>query len=136
MLTCPFMFGNRNGKVRGLGAFLDENSEIEGKYRCAGTVMLDAKFSGEIMSKDTLIIGERSVVRASVQTGTLVVHGELVGNVTASELVELKGSARVTGDVEAPIVVMERGAVLDGHCRMTKAASAEAPHGVVVPIKG
>ena len=46
------MFGDRNGKVRGLGAFLDENSEIEGKYRCAGTVMLDAKFSGEIMSND------------------------------------------------------------------------------------
>ena len=44
--------------------------------------------------------------------------------------------ARVTGDVEAPVIVMEKGAVLDGHCRMTKAKPAEAPHGVVVPIKG
>jgi cytoskeletal protein CcmA (bactofilin family) len=71
-----------------------------------------------------------------VRTAVLVVHGEVVGNVTASERVELKSSARVTGDVEAPVIVMEKGAVLDGHLRMTQAKPAEAPHGVVVPIKG
>ncbi|TMB78915.1 MAG: polymer-forming cytoskeletal protein [Chloroflexi bacterium] len=131
------MWGNKARKMRErLGGFLDEGSEIEGKYTCAGMVMLDAKFSGEITSKDTLVIGERSAVRATVRTAVLVVHGEVVGNVTASERVELKSSARVTGDVEAPVIVMEKGAVLDGHCRMTKAKPAEAPHGVVVPIKG
>jgi len=41
--------------------------------------------------------------------------------VTASEQVVLEASARVTGDVEAPVIVMAKGAVLDGHCRMTKA---------------
>jgi cytoskeletal protein CcmA (bactofilin family) len=131
------MWGNRNDKARGhLGAFLDEGSEIEGKYTCAGTVMLDAKFSGEITSKDTLVIGERAVVHANVRTATLVVRGEVVGDVTASEQVVLEASARVTGDIEAPVIVMAKGAVLDGHCRMTKAQPAEAPHGVVIPIKG
>ena len=133
------MFGKRTGKERKarerLGAFLDEASEMEGKYTCAGTVMLDAKFSGEITSKDTLVIGERAVVHANVRTASLVVRGELAGNVMASEQVVLESSARVTGDVEAPIIVMEKGAVHDGHCRMTKAKPAEAPHGVVVPIK-
>jgi cytoskeletal protein CcmA (bactofilin family) len=50
--------------------------------------------------------------------------------------VELKGTARLTGDVEAPVVVMEAGAVLDGQCRMTKEIPADAPHAVVVPLKG
>ena len=126
------MWGKRNR----LGAFLDEASEIEGKYTCAGTVMLDAKFSGEITSRDTLVIGDKAVVHANVRTGSLVVRGELVGNVTASELVELKASARVTGNVEAPLVSIEKGAVLDGHCRMTKAPAAETPHAVVIPFKG
>jgi len=76
------------------------------------------------------------VVQATVRTATLVVRGEVVGNVTASEQVVLEASARVTGDVEAPVIVMAKGAVLDGHCRMTKAKPAEAPHGVVIPIKG
>src|SRR5437899_10896312 len=134
------MWGNRTGKApktrHRLGAFLDEGSEIEGKYTCAGTVMLDAKFSGEITSKDTLVIGERAVVQATVRTATLVVRGEVVGNVTASEQVVLEASARVNGDVEARAIVMAKGAVLDGHCRMTKAKPAQSAHGLVIPIQG
>ena len=108
---------------------------MEGKYTCTGTVVIDAKFKGEITSRDTLVIGDQGVVEATVQTGRLVVRGTLLGNVTASERVELKRGALVTGDIEAPIVVMEEGAVHDGHCRMTKAKSAEAQLSVVVPIK-
>ena len=126
------MWGKRSNRV---GAFLDDASEIEGKYHCAGTVMLDAKLRGEIMAKDTLIIGEHAVVEAAVEATILIVHGTVVGNVTASERVELKRSARVTGDVEAPIIAMEPGAVLDGCCRMTKAKAVDVPHsGVVVPL--
>jgi len=129
------MWRNRKRTARRLGAFLDEGSEIEGKYICTGTVMLDAKLRGEIMSRDTLIIGDQGVVHATVQAATVVVRGEVVGNVTASERVELKGSARVTGDVEAPVIVMEAGAVLEGHCRMAKPKPSEAPLTLVVPLK-
>lgn len=104
-------------------AFLDEESEIEGRYTCAGTVVFDAKFSGEITSKDTLIIGERGVVHANVQAVNLIVRGELVGDVTASVRVELKRTARLIGNIDAPVIVMEEGAVHDGHCRMVKASS-------------
>jgi len=38
-------------RKRGLGAFLDEGSEIEGKYTCSGTVMLAAKVRGEITAR-------------------------------------------------------------------------------------
>jgi cytoskeletal protein CcmA (bactofilin family) len=119
-----------------LGGFLDDGSEIEGKYTCTGTVMLDAAVRGEITSTDTLIIGDRGVVHATVHAVTLVVRGELVGEVTASERVELKSSARVTGDIVTPLMIMEQGAVLDGQCRMTKARPVEVQLSVVVPIKG
>jgi len=119
-----------------LGAFLDDGSEIEGSYTCTGTVMVDARVRGEITAKDTLIIGDHGVVEATVRAGTLVVRGQLVGNVTASERVELKSSARVTGDVEAPVIIMEAGAVLDGECRMTKEKPVEPALSLVIPIKG
>jgi cytoskeletal protein CcmA (bactofilin family) len=119
-----------------LTAFLDEGSEIEGKYTFTGTVLLNGKFHGEIASPDTLIIGERGVVNASVRAGTLVVNGELVGNVHASERVELSGKARVLGDLESPVIVLEEGVMFEGHCRMPKAAVAESVRdGAVVPLK-
>lgn len=124
------------GSRKKLTAFLDEGSEIEGKYTFTGTVLLNGKFQGEIASPDTLIIGERGVVNASVRAGTLVVNGELVGDVHASERVELTGKARVFGNLESPVVVLEEGVIFEGHCRMPKPdAAAVARDGSVVPLK-
>ena len=113
-------------KMRGgIGAFLDEETEIEGKYACAGTVMLNGKLRGEINAKDTLIIGSSASVHAIVQAGSLIVHGEIVGNVTAARRVELKSGARVTGDIEAPVIVMEEGVLLEGQCHMAEMRPGE-----------
>jgi cytoskeletal protein CcmA (bactofilin family) len=98
--------GNATAKANSdLSAYIDEGSEIEGKYTFSGTVMLNGKLSGEITTKDTLIIGEKGVVHASVRAGIVLVNGEVVGNILGTERVELRGSARVVGDVEAPVVV-------------------------------
>jgi len=107
-------------------AVIDEGSELEGKYTFSGTVMLNAKFQGEIVSTDTLIIGEKGVVNASIRAGSVVISGQVVGNIQATERVELKRTARVFGDLETPVVVIEEGVLFDGHCRMTKTEPAEA----------
>ncbi len=116
-----------------LTAFIDESSEIEGKYTFTGTVMVNGKFQGEISSTDTLIIGEKAVINANIRAGSVVISGEVVGSVTASERVELKGSARVFGDLEAPVVVVEEGVLFEGHCRMNK--PSETPDRTVVHLK-
>ncbi len=119
-----------------LTAFLDEGSEIEGKYTFTGTVVLNGRFQGEIASPDTLIIGERGVVNGRVRAGTLVVNGELVGDVQASERVELAGKARVFGDLVSPVIVLEAGVMFEGHCRMPKPGAPELDRdGCVVPLK-
>ncbi len=121
-----------------LTAFIDEGSEIEGRYTFRGTVMLNGKFKGEISSNDTLIIGERAVLHAHVRAGRLVVNGEVTGNLSAMERIELKRTARVYGDVEAPVVVLEEGVLFEGHCRMAKpSAVAEVPPRdlSVIPLK-
>ena len=109
-----------------LSAYIDEASEIEGKYTFSGTVMLNGKFSGEITSKDTLIIGEKGVINASIRAGIVLVNGEVTGNILGGERVELRGTARVFGDVEAPVIVVEEGVLFQGHCRMTKGQTSEA----------
>src|SRR5256885_738052 len=115
----------RTSKGSDLTAFIDEGSEIEGKYTFNGTVMLNGKFSGEIVSSDSLIIGEKGVVNATVRAGIVLINGEVVGNVYASERVELRGTARVYGDVEAPVIVVEEGVHFEGHCKNTKGGSAD-----------
>jgi cytoskeletal protein CcmA (bactofilin family) len=75
---------NRSSKLpartKGLTAFLDEGSEIEGRYTFSGVVLLNGKFKGEIISTDTLIIGEKAVVNATIRAGAVVISGELVAS--------------------------------------------------------
>ncbi len=108
-------------------AFIEEGSEVEGKYTFTGngTVLLNGRFEGEIMIADELIVGEKGVVNASIRAGSVVIWGEVVGDVHADERVELKGAARVLGTVEAPVVVLEEGVFFEGRCRMTTASPDE-----------
>src|SRR2546425_12648130 len=120
----------KNSAKGDLTAFIDEGSEIEGKYTFSGTVMINGKLRGEIESNDTLIVGEKGVLNATIRAGTVVVSGEVVGNILAAERVELRGTARMFGDVEAPVVVVEEGVLFEGHCRMTKQRPADTPAAV------
>ena len=116
--------------------FLARGFEFKGTLTFEGTVRIDGMVSGAIYSKGTVILGQHAVIDGDINAGTIVSSGTINGNVTATERVELKGGARITGDVEAPVIVMEAGALLDGQCRMTKDKPAEAPLDLVVPIKG
>jgi cytoskeletal protein CcmA (bactofilin family) len=108
-------------------AFIDEGSEIEGKYTFTGTgtILLNGKFRGEIVTTDALIVGEKAVVNATIRAESVVIKGEVVGTVHATARVELTGSARVFGDLEAPVVVLQEGVLFRGQCRMATSSSDE-----------
>jgi cytoskeletal protein CcmA (bactofilin family) len=116
------------GKSDDLTAFLDQGSEIDGRCVFQGTVLLNGRFTGEIASADILIIGEQGRIKADIRAAHVLVRGELAGRVTATERLELARTARVLGDVESPIIVVEEGACFEGRCQTTRAGKeAEAP---------
>jgi len=111
----------------GLAAFIDEHAEIEGRSSFSGTALLNGKFRGEVVSTDTLIIGDKGVLHADVKAATVLVSGEVVGNIVASDRVELRVHAHVVGDVEAPVLVIEEGVQFDGNCRMARNGATPRP---------
>lgn len=110
---------------------IEEGSEIDGKFTFSGTVVFNGRLRGEIASNDTLIIGEKGIVNANIRAGVVQIAGEVVGDVVASERVELKAKCRVYGDVSAPVVIIAEGALFEGQCRMTKGKPADAVQGQV-----
>jgi cytoskeletal protein CcmA (bactofilin family) len=56
-----------------------------------------------------------------------------VGNVHASERDELTGKARVFGDLESPVIVLDEGVMFEGRCRMPRPGAAES--GADVPAR-
>ena len=104
---------------------INEGTEVEGKITFSGTVLLNGRVRGEIVSNDTLIVGEKGVIHATIRSGVVEVSGEVVGNISATERIELHPNCKVYGDIEAPVVTIDEGALLEGQCRMTKMRPAD-----------
>jgi cytoskeletal protein CcmA (bactofilin family) len=110
-----------------LNALLGKGSQFEGKLIFEGTVRIDGKFSGEIVSTDTLIVGEGAEVKANVQVGALVCLGDYSGDARASKAIELKAPAKVRGNLTTASIVIERGVFFDGTCKMDTNGSHAPP---------
>ncbi|HUT54721.1 MAG TPA: polymer-forming cytoskeletal protein [bacterium] len=101
-------------------AILGKGSEFEGKLRFEGTVRIDGKFKGEVHSEGTLIVGESANIEGDVFVNSAVISGELRGNVKSKTRVELHAPAKLFGNVETPILVVQEGVIFDGHSQMSK----------------
>jgi cytoskeletal protein CcmA (bactofilin family) len=101
-----------------LNALLGRGSEFDGKLTFEGTVRIDGKFTGTIVTNDVLVVGEGAKIDAEVQCGTVIVHGEVNGNLKAKVAVELHHPARVRGNIETPSLMMEKGVMFEGQCKM------------------
>jgi cytoskeletal protein CcmA (bactofilin family) len=121
-----------------LNALLGRGSEFEGKLTFEGTVRIDGKFNGTIVTNDVLVVGEGAKVSAEITCGTIIVHGEITGNVKAKNAVELHHPARMKGNLEAPSLMIEKGVVFEGQCKMDavpeKGSSKPAPAPTVAPV--
>src|SRR5512138_2963604 len=117
-----------------LNALLGRGSEFEGKLTFDGTVRIDGKFTGSIVTKDVLVVGEGAMVSAEIDCGTIIVHGQIVGNVRARTCVELHSPARVKGNIETPSMMMEKGVAFDGQTKM-EGVERGGTSGNVTPIK-
>lgn len=139
------MFGGakqaKPSRPREFTTHINDGTDIDGKITFSGTVLLNGRVRGEITSTDTLVVGEKGVVNASIRAGVVEVSGEVVGNISATERIELHPSCRVYGDIEAPVVIIDEGALLEGQCRMTKlrptdiSGSSTQRDSGVVPLK-
>jgi cytoskeletal protein CcmA (bactofilin family) len=101
---------------------LGRGVRLEGKLTFSGAVRIDATFQGSIVTDGVLVVGEGAKVDAEVSCGTIVVEGEVNGNVTASAAVELRPTARLRGDVETPSLTVDRGAFFEGSSRRPRGA--------------
>ncbi len=92
--------------------------ELDGKLTFKGTVRIEAKFKGSIVTDDVLVVGERAKIDADIACGTVIVEGEVNGSIRAKTAVELHRTARVRGDIETPSLSVESGVFFHGAVRM------------------
>ncbi len=115
-----------------VNAVLGRGTEFEGKLTFEGEVRIAGKFTGEIFSKDRLQIDDTAKINAEINAGAVIVYGDVQGNIKAGQSVELKANARIKGNIETPSLVIEKGVIFEGACKMENVGKQAA---TVTPLK-
>ena len=100
-------------------AYMGEDTIFNGLLNFTGTVRIDGKFEGQVITEDTLIIGETGHLTAEISAGTVICMGYVEGTVIASQKIEIHSTSKVVGNIKSPALHIELGGVFDGTCDMT-----------------
>ena len=100
---------------------------IKGELSGSEDLYLDGQIEGSISLKtNSLTLGPNSIVKASIEAKGVVIQGKLEGNIQASDRVELRKSAVVSGDILTQRISVEEGAYLKGKVDIPGKAEAKA----------
>ncbi len=111
----------KNDKPKTDEQFINIEAGMEGnlKFNNPINLKISGKFDGELETKGLLMIGEKADVKAKTIKGdTITIAGKVKGNIISSKRLELIATARVIGNVETPLLVVQEGAMLKGDCQM------------------
>ena len=116
----------RDIKEGRLSGFVGHGTVLTGETHFQMMLRVDGHLTGTVTSDGgTLIVGTNGQVDANVSVGVATVNGVINGDVIATEKIQLGRTARVTGNVATPRLVIEDGAVFEGGCTMMKAREAQ-----------
>ncbi len=116
--------------MRGEGqmANIGKSISIKGDLTGEEDVLVEGTVEGKIdLPQNELTIGANGKVQADVHAKTVMVIGRVAGNVSAGEKVEIQTSGVVEGDVRAPRLIVQEGAVVNGSISMEGKPGAPRP---------
>jgi len=109
-----------------LSGFVGAGATITADVSFKSLLRVDGLISGRITSDEgTLVVGAAGRVDANVTVAIARINGTVTGDIVCSERIEFGAAAKVTGNIQAPTLKIEPGAVLDGRCRMGTQAELE-----------
>jgi cytoskeletal protein CcmA (bactofilin family) len=103
--------------------------QIQGELTGREDLTIDGSVEGRIvLHGHRLTIAKNGKIKAEVtDAASVVVHGQLVGNITATDSVEVAATGMMEGDIRAPRVALAEGARFRGRIDMSPAPGKEAP---------
>jgi cytoskeletal protein CcmA (bactofilin family) len=121
------MFNNNNNKrmarnhenVPDMGINrIVEGTSIEGEIKCESNIRIDGSFVGNLSTKGRLVVGPQGKIEGTVNCQNAEIEGLVKGKLYVQQLLSLKGTAKVEGDIYTDKLAIEPGSSFTGACNM------------------
>jgi len=116
------------GTANGSTSLLSKEVKIEGEIQGNENLQVDGRFKGTIKIAGDIYIGPTGVVDADIEADSVIVQGQLNGNVLARKQLQIQSSGKLVGDCTAQSIDIKEGALFEGRSKMIKPSAS--PSGV------
>ncbi|HRD38977.1 MAG TPA: polymer-forming cytoskeletal protein [Bacteroidia bacterium] len=106
--------GSESGAINLIGS----GTTINGDIQSSGDVRIDGTLTGNITLSGRLVIGPNGKIEGNVICQNADISGEIKGKVQIAEMLSLKATAKILGDIATGKISIEPGAVFTGTCNM------------------
>jgi len=97
---------------------IGNGTKIAGDISSHGDVRIDGHLAGNITTTGKFVLGPNGVVEGNINSNNADLSGEVRGKVVISEMLSLKSTAKINGDIVAGKLGIEPGAMFNGTCNM------------------
>jgi len=118
------MWGKNKAKSAKIETLVGTAMEIQGDLIFSGGLHVDGKIIGNVIAEENshsmLVLSDRGQIEGEVRVPFVVLNGQVIGDVYASERVELSSQGQVNGNVYYNLLEMAMGAEVNGnlvHCK-------------------
>lgn len=105
-------------KAMQIHSIIDVDSTVEGVYKTLNSARIDGTMVGNIYAGNTLTVGEKGRIVGNIYAATIIISGEVTGELHASEKVEVISTAKMYGDIYTPSIMIDEKAIFQGKCEM------------------
>jgi cytoskeletal protein CcmA (bactofilin family) len=106
---------NENNVINQIGV----GTEITGDVATNGDIRFDGVLNGNLKTKGKVVVGETGAVKGEISCKNSVVEGKVEGKIVVTELLTLKATSSLIGDIVTRRLAIEPGAKFSGNCSMT-----------------
>ncbi|GAB5555358.1 MAG: hypothetical protein Sapg2KO_49490 [Saprospiraceae bacterium] len=103
---------------------LVKGTTIEGTVRSESDIRIDGLIKGELFCESKVIIGPSGAIEGEISCQNAVIEGTFKGSISVRDLLVIKESAKVSGDVKTEKLVVNAGAIFNVNCSMTGKGAA------------
>ena len=102
---------------------ISSGTDIMGDIKSNGDIRIDGSLTGNLNTKGKVVIGTTGKVKGEVICKNSEVAGILEGKITVGQLLNLKASSKINGEIATSKLSIEPGAVFSGNCKMSDTES-------------
>jgi cytoskeletal protein CcmA (bactofilin family) len=95
-------------------------TEITGDIKCPGDIRIDGSLIGNLNVVGKVVIGQSGKIKGEVSCKNSEVEGNVEGKIAVAELLSLKKTANIQGDIKTRRLAIEPGAIFTGTCKMNE----------------